>query len=510
MLPAAHLERTERPGRGHPHLADVVDDRCGRPGCGAARAGRPGDRAGPRRRSWTEPSLVFATQPSRPEVHRLAQHEIAEADALHPSADGRIEPRGWCFGEQRSAVRRPRCATARRGPAHRARARARRSRPAAPPIARRGPGTPRPIRAGWRPRSRSVRRAAPCHGPNGRRPSRPARGRGRRPPTGRAGSRRHVAARRPGSWRDRPPRRWTRRGRRRAGRRPEPGRKREPSWPPPPRPSPARRSCRRGHGIARTESAGQGDRARDRGPGCGQAGGRTGIGEVEQDTRELGADEDRRGGSGVGQRKTRTATREPAKTRGGRRIGQAMVGEDGLDVASADEPQAEPEAARSDGRQETRLLVSAEQDRDTGRWLLEGLEQGRLGILVHPIGALDDGDTGTALDRHEQQLADQILDPAVLRVRATDDDLATRSGRPETVEVGVAAVLDQPARPADAARPRIDCGGAQQPRRDVEREGRLADPFRARRGGRPGARDPGSSWPPRRARRPGPGSGRLP
>src|SRR4029079_15290307 len=60
-----------------------------------------------------------------------------------------------------------------------------------------------------------------------------------------------------------------------------------------------------------------------------------------------------------------------------------------------------------------------------------------------------------------------------------DDDLAPRSGGPETVEVGVAAVLDQPARPARTARPCTECGGTQQPGRDVEREGRLADPFRA-------------------------------
>jgi len=155
-----------------------------------------------------------------------------------------------------------------------------------------------------------------------------------------------------------------------------------------------------------------------------------------------------------------------------------MVGKDRLDVSCADEPQAEPEAARSHGRQEARLLVRAEQDRDTRRWLLESLEQGRLGILVHPVRALDDGHPGTALDRHEHQLADEILDPAILRVRATDDDLATWPGRPKAMKVGVTAVLDQPARPAGAARPRFERGGAQQSRRDVEREGRLADPLR--------------------------------
>src|SRR6187401_1833436 len=158
MVPAAYLEWAEPPGRRHPQLADVVDDRRGRSGAeeleqhveAVARAFRDApDRTVPGVR---DPAVEA-------EVHRLAQDEIAEADALDPSPNGGVEPRGRCLGEQRSTVRRPRCATARRGPARRARARARRSRPAALPIERRGPGTPPPSQAGWRPRSPSVRRA---------------------------------------------------------------------------------------------------------------------------------------------------------------------------------------------------------------------------------------------------------------------------------------------------------------------------------------------------------------
>ena len=111
MLPAAHLEWTQRPGRRHPHLTDVVDDR--RRWTGAEQleqdvepiAGTLGDAPDRTVPGVGDPAV-------EPQVHRLAQHEIAEADALDPSADGGIEPRGRCFGEQRSAVRRPRCATA--------------------------------------------------------------------------------------------------------------------------------------------------------------------------------------------------------------------------------------------------------------------------------------------------------------------------------------------------------------------------------------------------------------
>ena len=54
------------------------------------------------------------------------------------------------------------------------------------------------------------------------------------------------------------------------------------------------------------------------------------------------------------------------------------------------------------------LLVRAQDDGDAGRRLLERLEQGRLGILVHPVGALDDRHPGAALDRHQRQLDDQV------------------------------------------------------------------------------------------------------
>jgi hypothetical protein len=63
-------------------------------------------------------------------------------------------------------------------------------------------------------------------------------------------------------------------------------------------------------------------------------------------------------------------------------------------------------------------------------------------------------------------------------------------------------MVDQPARPADAARPRIECGGAQQAGRDIGARVVLPTPSGPTRR-TPGAPDRGS-LPPRRARRPAP------
>ena len=74
------------------------------------------------------------------------------------------------------------------------------------------------------------------------------------------------------------------------------------------------------------------------------------------------------------------------------RVGEAMVGEDGLDISGADPTQAVAGTAGPDGRQEPVLVIGTQDDRDPGRRLLERLEQGALGVLVHAMGRLDDGD----------------------------------------------------------------------------------------------------------------------
>ena len=67
---------------------------------------------------------------------------------------------------------------------------------------------------------------------------------------------------------------------------------------------------------------------------------------------------------------------------------------------------------------------------------------------------LDDGDPGSALDRQQRQLADQVADAADRRSGSADDDLAAGTLGPEPMEVRVGAVLDQPARAARAGRGR--------------------------------------------------------
>ena len=61
---------------------------------------------------------VFATQPSRPSVHRLAEHEIAEADALDAPDDRGVE-RGRCLAGDDRRLRPAALRAARRGRARR-------------------------------------------------------------------------------------------------------------------------------------------------------------------------------------------------------------------------------------------------------------------------------------------------------------------------------------------------------------------------------------------------------
>ena len=77
-----------------------------------------------------------------------------------------------------------------------------------------------------------------------------------------------------------------------------------------------------------------------------------------------------------------------------------------------DGPEAQTGAARPDRGEQGLLGISAQDERHPGRWLLEGLEQGRLRVLVHAVGRFDDGDPGPALDRQQGQLADEVADPA--------------------------------------------------------------------------------------------------
>ena len=159
-------------------------------------------------------------------------------------------------------------------------------------------------------------------------------------------------------------------------------------------------------------------------------------------------------------------------------------------------PRRMPEAARPDRREETRLLVGTQDDGDARGRLLERLEQRGLGVLVHPVGGLDDRHARAALDRHEDEVGEEVLDAPLARLRAADHDLAPRPGRPEAMDVGVRAVLDQPARrgtPGTAGRPAPRCTGGR-------RRGRVRGSSCRRPRARPGARRAGPARDHRRHR----------
>jgi hypothetical protein len=144
------------------------------------------------------------------------------------------------------------------------------------------------------------------------------------------------------------------------------------------------------------------------------------------------------------------AVGDPGETGGGRGIRHPPGGEDGFDVPDPERPQPDARAARPDRWQEALLVVGAEEDRRAGRRLLERLEQGRLGVLRHPVRRLDDRDARAALDGEQGEVAHEIADPSL--AAPTDRDPPTRTGGCQPVEVGMVAVADHPARPAVAAR----------------------------------------------------------
>ena len=153
-----------------------------------------------------------------------------------------------------------------------------------------------------------------------------------------------------------------------------------------------RRRVGRGRGGRRigpdARAAGQGDRARDRGPGRGQAGRRAG-----RRSGRAGRASARPGGGprrAPGRRRARDPGRPPAS-----RPSRAAVGGSARPwsarIASMSRGPTSPRRRRKQRDrtvgQERRLGVGAQDDGHAGRRLLERLEQGRLGVLVHPVGA---------------------------------------------------------------------------------------------------------------------------
>jgi hypothetical protein len=130
-----------------------------------------------------------------------------------------------------------------------------------------------------------------------------------------------------------------------------------------------------------------------------------------------------------------------------------------FDLPPTDRAQSNPNAARSNGRQQAFLLVGAEHNRDPGRRLLEHLEEGVLGVVVESIGLLDDDDPRPAFDGEQRQLADQMPDRARLRVvRLADPNLRAGSFRSEAVQIRVIARCHLPAAAAGSTWPRTRIG----------------------------------------------------
>ncbi len=98
--------------------------------------------------------------------------------------------------------------------------------------------------------------------------------------------------------------------------------------------------------------------------------------------------------------------------------------------------------------QEAGFVIRTEHDRDSGRWLLERLEERGLCVLVHAMRRFHDRDASAALERQQREVRDQVAHATVGGARATDDDLPAGTLRRKPMQVRVVAMLDEPAAPA--------------------------------------------------------------
>jgi hypothetical protein len=90
---APHTERSERPGRGHPRLADAIDDGSRRALAKPVEEGIQAitrtlcDAADRALRGVGDPSVES-------KIHGLMEHEVPKPHALNTPADGRVETNG--------------------------------------------------------------------------------------------------------------------------------------------------------------------------------------------------------------------------------------------------------------------------------------------------------------------------------------------------------------------------------------------------------------------------------
>ena len=152
----------------------------------------------------------------------------------------------------------------------------------------------------------------------------------------------------------------------------------------------------------------QGRRALDQFAAGDQPGRGDSAKEVKKGPGDLVVDGDCLGQPGIGQGQARSTRGEAGQTGCGGRVGHASVTEELLDRTDTERWDAQPDTARPDGGQQPVFLVRAQDEGHVAARLLERLEQGILGVLVHPLGVLDDRDPVTALDRQVGQLGDQV------------------------------------------------------------------------------------------------------
>ena len=166
----------------------------------------------------------------------------------------------------------------------------------------------------------------------------------------------------------------------------------------------------------------------------------SGTKHVEDATGDLAAQPFRIGRSSVRQRQPGPAVGEARQAGRSRRIRGAQLPKPALDLTPTDRPQTDPNAARSNRRQQAFLVVGAENDGDSRGRLLEQFEERVLGVVVQPVGGLYDGHAGAALYWQKGEFRDQAPDGPGLGVGGTaDPHLASGASGREPVEIRVVA-----------------------------------------------------------------------
>ena len=190
--------------------------------------------------------------------------------------------------------------------------------------------------------------------------------------------------------------------------------------------------------------------------------------EVEQGPAHPGAGEDgfRPGREPDGQPRAAARRERQRACLGGRGVTQLdQEVREGLD---GQRREAQPRDARQDGGQERSGVVGTEHQAGARTGLLERLEKRVLGVRVEAVRGADDSHAEAALVRRQRQVGGELLDLA-------DEDLLTGPLGNQPVDVGVVVGDHLATGRTGATRPHDRVAmQAQETRREVERQGRLA------------------------------------